>query len=176
MPTGFYKRTKEYRKIMSEIAIKSNYGKWMLGKKQSIETKNKKSESLMGHRYWGLNELSPNHPFKQKGRIPWNKGIEFFAIKGQKNPNWLGGVTKENEKIRKSVQYKLWREAVFARDNWTCQECKIRGNNLEAHHIKPFYFFPELRLAIDNGVTLCVPCHKKTDTWGKKIFNSKYVL
>jgi 5-methylcytosine-specific restriction endonuclease McrA len=56
---------------------------------------------------------------------------------------------------------KLWREAVFARDKWTCQDCgDKKGGNLEAHHIKSFAEFPELRFAIDNGITLCKDCHK----------------
>lgn len=34
---------------------------------------------------------------------------------------------------------------------------------LQADHIKPFAF------AIDNGRTLCVACHKTTDTFGGKV-------
>lgn len=82
--------------------------------------------------------------------------------KGIKNINWKGGVTSINEKIRKSIEYRLWREAVFARDNWTCQKCNKQGVKLNAHHIKRFADYPELRFAIDNGITQCEKCHNKT--------------
>lgn len=90
----------------------------------------------------------------QIGRVPWNLG------KGTKS--------SKNELTRKCKQARLWRKAVFERDDYTCQECGQRGGDLHAHHIKPFAYFPELRFAIDNGATLCVKCHKQTDTFGKK--------
>lgn len=86
---------------------------------------------------------------------------------------WKGGITPINHKIRKSFEYRLWRESVFQRDNWTCQWCGERGGKLNADHIKPFCDYPELRLAIDNGRTLCVTCHKKTDTFKINQFRSK---
>ena|SRR3990167_911954 len=58
------------------------------------------------------------------------------------------------------------RRVFFQRDNWTCIWCGLYGGNLNADHIKPFAYFPELRFAIDNGRTLCVDCHRKTGTWG----------
>jgi len=59
-----------------------------------------------------------------------------------------------------------WRSAVFVRDDYTCQSCGKVGGKLQAHHIKPYKMFPELRLEIGNGITLCVDCHKKTDSYG----------
>lgn len=73
----------------------------------------------------------------------------------------------EDKKIRQSWAYKLWRKAVFERDDFTCVECGVRGGVLNADHIKPFALYPELRLEVSNGRTLCVNCHLKTDTWGR---------
>lgn len=87
---------------------------------------------------------------------------------GEKSHLWRGGKSTEAHKIRESAEYRIWRTSVFKRDNWTCVFCKQRGGKLEADHIKPFAYFPELRFEITNGRTLCVPCHKQTDTYGKK--------
>lgn len=92
----------------------------------------------------------------------------YWKENANKKWNWKGGITPVNHKIRSSLEYRLWREAVFARDNWTCVMCLERGVKLEADHIKPFSLFPELRFAIDNGRTLCKPCHRKTPTWGTR--------
>lgn len=93
------------------------------------------------------------------------------AHKGEKSYLWKGGITQKHTAIRHSLEYRLWRESVFKRDNWTCiwcgaRCCKGKKVVLHADHIKPFAYFPELRFAIDNGRTLCVDCHRKTDTWG----------
>lgn len=81
--------------------------------------------------------------------------------KGEKAYNWKGGRTPENRRIRQSIEFRLWREAVFARDQWRCQECDYKGKHLHPHHIKHFADYPELRFAIDNGVTLCAKCHQE---------------
>ena len=83
---------------------------------------------------------------------------------------WKGGITPINIKIRMSLEYKLWRRAVFERDNYQCiWGGKEHGNKLNADHIKRFSDYPELRFAIDNGRTLCADCHRKTDTYGGRI-------
>lgn len=93
--------------------------------------------------------------------------------KGETHYAWKGGITPINEKIRHSTEYRLWRTSVFARDKYTCIWCEARSKKgnpiiLEADHINPFSDYPELRFAIDNGRTLCKPCHRTTDTWGRK--------
>lgn len=112
-----------------------------------------------------------------------HKGIKYgietinkrrSKMMGKDNPAWKGGITDINKSIRSSFEYKLWRTAVFERDGYKCVWCKADNKNgnrntLNADHIKPFAFYPELRFSIDNGRTLCVPCHKKTDTFARKL-------
>ena len=87
---------------------------------------------------------------------------------GPRNPNWRGGVTTENVCLRGSRKMKVWRKAVFERDNYTCQTCGTRGGRLNADHIKPFATHPDLRFDVSNGRTLCEPCHRKTPTYGHR--------
>lgn len=84
---------------------------------------------------------------------------------GANHYNWQGGKTPEHRKIRTSREYARWRKAVFERDDYTCQSCGTRGGELHADHIKSFADHPDLRLDINNGRTLCAPCHRKTPNY-----------
>ena len=64
------------------------------------------------------------------------------------------------KKVYNSAAYKQWRIKVFQRDHFICQLCGQRGGELECHHIRPKYKFPDLILVIDNGCTLCKFCHR----------------
>lgn len=88
--------------------------------------------------------------------------------KGAKSHRWQGGKTTNAMIIRGSFEYKQWRAAVFERDGYQCQICGQVGGKLNADHIKPFSTHPDLRLEITNGRTLCVECHRQTETFGIK--------
>jgi len=105
----------------------------------------------------------------RKGMEPWNKGKKNPYFAGENNPNWKGGATVKIRGLRWSSEYAQWRRAVFERDNYTCQFCGQRGGRLNADHIKPLLYHPELMFELSNGRTLCEPCHKKTDTYGTKV-------
>ena len=143
-------RTKEWRK---KIGI-ANLGRKM--PPRTDEWRKKQSEAQKRNK----NSYGKKHSIEARQKMS-------EAKKGNRAPNWKGGITLINLKIRHSLEYRLWRESVFKRDNWTCIWCGQRGVRLNADHIKPFSLFPELRFAIDNGRTLCVPCHRKTDTYGE---------
>ena len=116
-----------------------------------------------------------------KSTDKWNKirkrKLNFCSLKcgndyysGKNHPKWIEDRSKlkdRNRTIRWSKDMKIWRKKIYERDNYTCQMCnnKSSANNsviLNAHHIKTFNDFPELILDINNGITLCEKCHKKT--------------
>lgn len=97
---------------------------------------------------------------------------------GPLNPNWKGGYCSDRRKVMGRKEYSAWRTSVYERDNYTCQECGKKGNEtggyLNAHHIKRYSEFPNLMFDINNGITLCQKCHRKTQ--GKEhLFEKKYL-
>lgn len=81
--------------------------------------------------------------------------------RGVEHHNWKGGVTKEHNKLRGSLEYINWRDSVYKRDRWECQNCGIHCKNgdIVAHHIRRFADFINGRFDVDNGMTLCRKCH-----------------
>lgn len=141
--------------------------------KPSQETKRKNSESHLG-KPSGMLGKEQSKKWKEK-IIKTNTG-KF----GKLNGNWKGGTSEPRLRIKQSEKYKQWRQAIFIRDNFTCQKCFKKGGKLEAHHIKRFAVFlqeikenlplidlyeaamiysPLWELII--GITLCKECHHK---------------
>ncbi len=118
-------------------------------------------------------KLSRAQTERFKREEPWNKGKKFFQITGENHFRWKGGVTPINEKIRRSVEYKVWRRSVFERDGGACAWCGST-EDLQADHIQPFAYFPELRFVVENGRVLCLPCHKTTPTYKNKKYKTVY--
>ncbi len=103
---------------------------------------------------------------------------------GKETPNWKGGRTTLQQRIRTSSAYLRWRKNIFQRDNYKCFDCERRGGQLQVDHyptafsqILNIYNIKTVKNAnqcqkfwdTNNGRTLCVDCHKKTDTYAGKI-------
>lgn len=110
-----------------------------------------------------------------KSRLKMVRSLETRKKRSEKmtgvnNHNYKANKYSDNETIRRSFEYKQWRNSVFERDDYTCQICMARGCKINADHIKSFSMYPELRMELSNGRTLCVDCHRKTDNYGLKEF------
>jgi endogenous inhibitor of DNA gyrase (YacG/DUF329 family) len=143
--------------------------------------KGKKNPKLSEYRKKLVGELNPfygkKHTKKTKenirnkkvGQLHSEKTIKLMSSQrqGENHWNWQGGITPLNKLLRLSSKWKIWREAIFLRDNFTCQNpnceyCKNKmGVKLHPHHIKPIKLFPELIFNIDNGITYCAEFHIK---------------
>ncbi len=72
------------------------------------------SEKLLG-------VTCPRVPHGKRG-LGYNKGKDngMFGKKvnhsGSNNPHWKGGLSIETSRIKKQIEFRLWRDAVFARD------------------------------------------------------------
>jgi hypothetical protein len=154
--------------IKRSLAFREMRRKMQTGKKLSKETRKKMSESAKGkiRSLQYRNNIRKAKLGKKNGMFgkKWSdetRKIQSELHKGDKSHWWRGGITPENHRIRYSLEYRLWREAVFKRDKFTCVWCKKVGGKIHADHIQEFSKYPELRFAIDNGRTLCIQCHHK---------------
>ena len=87
-------------------------------------------------------------------RKRWSK---LAKKKNKKCHFWRGGSSSRISKIRGSLKYRLWKEAVWKRDGGLCRNCGMEGQH--AHHIKPIKEFPKLIYTVKNGLLLCRKCH-----------------
>lgn len=96
-------------------------------------------------KYWGSSGI--DNPM-------WNR-------KGELNPNWKGGISKERQAFYSSQEWELACSIVWKRDKATCQRCRVistEGIPFHIHHIKSFSI-KELRADIKNLILLCEICH-----------------
>lgn len=162
---------KEYfhkHKILKEQPTEKQINYWSSLKGKPTHNKGKKGLQIAwnkGVKNFMSKESNERRVAKLKGRTPYNKGIKSKQCK-ENHWNWKGGVNPINDTVRKSLEYKLWNDAVFARDGYTCQKYGTKGGELHAHHILNFSSHPELRFAINNGITLSKKAHKE--------FHNKY--
>ena len=138
----------------------------------------------LGHKVFGgfSSQFKKGHkdlvPKEKRGhnKITRQKISQTQRIKNKDRvPNLIKKLEREwKKKIRLSFQWKDWRKSVFERDNYTCQDCKIRGKKLEPHHIIPIKSDLNELFNTKNGITLCRPCHIKT--FGKELdFRDRYI-
>jgi hypothetical protein len=147
------------------------------GRPHSPETRAKLSIAMKGRL---VRPIGWHHSIDTRQRLSRGRlGVPRPDLGGENSPNWKGGITPDNARIRHSIQYRAWRTSVFERDDYRCFDYGARSGNgkrviLEAHHIFSFALFPRLRLAIENGITLCHDCHERTKLKGPPVYSFSF--
>jgi hypothetical protein len=99
-----------------------------------------------------------------------------LAMKGENHPNWQGGIsffpypTEWNEELR---------ELIRTRDNYTCKICGLKQENLIGMHQKlPVHHidYNKDNLNPSNLISLCLPCHSKTNYYRDKWYEYFQIL
>lgn len=180
MITGVKKKCKFCKETIYPILgeVNRGYGKFCNLKCVGLFKKGKKvhltkewraniSKAMKGRKF--TEEHKKKISLAHKGtKKPWNI-IKNKLHSGENSWNWKGGISPILTRIRQTEAHQKWRELVYKRDNYTCIWCFRKGGwnkeekrniVLNADHIKPFSIFPELRLKLSNGQTLCKLCHK----------------
>lgn len=172
-----YERTPEIRKKISDALKKAHENKpgaWRKDYSFSDEHKQNLSKAHKDRKLtpqWIANRTKAQKGLKRtmETRLKLSK-----AKMGSNAPMWKGGVTKLNNSERKifmyTFEYRNWRKLVFERDKYTCKFCGQVGGRLNADHIKPYALYPDLRIDVNNGRTLCEPCHRTTSTYGRSSY------
>lgn len=113
----------------------------------------------------------------RKVRENGEKGIEWveenpeefrdLCLSGEDSPHWVEDRSELTCRYA-GEDYIEWRRSILDRDGRQCVECGST-DNLEAHHIRTWKDYPELRFVVDNGVTLCVGCHRPLNKNEEKV-------
>ena len=178
MPSGVYERSEKTIEKMRLRFKPPSFG----GKHHTEKSKGKISKTLKN--ICGSEEFKKEMSEARKGENNPNYGNHYSEeAKGkisetkrrEKSYFWKGGVTSLEDTIRNCFRYRLWRDDVFTRDNFTCQICGKKEGKLLTHHKKTLsniiqkYEITTLEEAlecaelwsINIGVTYCNSCHKK---------------
>lgn len=107
------------------------------------------------------------------GKDCFDCGVKKTA-KARRDPN----ITDEQRLENRSVpETRIWRTAVYERDDYTCQRCEHRGGELNAHHICNYADYAELRFEVGNGIVLCKKCHVEFHReYGVKFTNREQIV
>lgn len=153
----------------------------------SVETRAKRSASLMGHpisdktrAIWSAQRMGNKYALGRKhtpeakekdrqahlGKPLKPETIVLFRDgrrKGVNNAHWKGGTSSLPHLLRTSFQYRQWRSDIFTRDSFTCMICgDHRGGNLHAHH-RPKSFLKIIEEYKIETIAQALPCESLWD-------------
>lgn len=171
--------------IKNRVCYKCHHNKDHVieAKKNQKRNITEETRQKMIQNHWSKQGLPPvnkgqtmDHEFVQKvskAIKKWNSSstIEERKARGHKAAATKAGLSAEDytqvtdvhARLRGSIEYREWEQAVFKRDGFRCiiSSCKhSRYSNITAHHLDGFHWCVDKRHDVDNGVTLCKYHHR----------------
>jgi hypothetical protein len=132
-----------------------------------------KSKAFIGS---GNPFFGKKHTIETRLKVSKTKKESDKTRRGKDNPAFIDGKGNQRKQERisfqETIEYRIFRENVFKRDNFKCVKCGSK-RQLECHHIKSYKGHPALRTDENNAITLCKNCHKRTDNYGRKKLQEK---
>ncbi len=92
------------------------------------------------------------------------RGCKICSTLEMRGPNYDADAVAKPKGAKHSwrgPEAKKWAEQVKDRDGRRCVACSNPGPRLSAHHLNSWGWFPAERYLVDNGASLCWPCHYK---------------
>lgn len=151
------------------------------GTKQTLEAREKSSQAMLARwadpltrakyiakksdgtkKQWANSETRARLIHGRKGKAKsMETRINMSVARMGPNSKHLVGTQEHYAKPQRRLHY-VWPKRVKERDGYACVLCHVPQTTepMHAHHIKPFAQYPELRDDVENGLTLCQPCHK----------------
>ena len=164
-----------------------------LNKSPSQHTRELMSISHKGQKAWNKDQKMPEGTGDKISKALKNKpksANHRKNMRGERNHNWKGGVSKLERLIRELPEMYIWKYNVMKRDNFCDCFTGILGNhNLEVNHIKPLsiiikeYNIKTIEDAlkceelwdIDNGITMFKESHiNHHQKYGLKVLPREY--
>lgn len=164
--------------VPANTAVHKNTGKtaWNKGIPCSEETKAKVSAGLTGKKLSAESIAKRTATRKERGYKPPDRTGQAYKTPSEESIEkgrasrfkTMGVPYKTREEVEKARgpatrgELKKWAASIYKRDCGVCQYCGFKKDapkSIQAHHILSVSKHPDLTLAIDNGITLCIPCH-----------------
>jgi 5-methylcytosine-specific restriction endonuclease McrA len=88
------------------------------------------------------------------------KYCAWDSISGENSVHYKFDMPLEERIVQRQYQeYNSWVTKVYKKDHYTCQICGKYGGKLNAHHLFNYKDYPDLRIEITNGTTMCYEHH-----------------
>lgn len=149
------------KKVAAETGRKT--GPLNKGRKRSEETKAKMRKARAGKKpALGMkhtDQWKAGQSARSMGHVVTAKTRKKISLAHHRR---YGTVPNPNKPTQKELG--RWAYEVLKGDHATCQICgfvKDKRKSVVAHHVFSKSKHPALALSVNNGITICVPCHKE---------------